>query len=96
MANFSIAGNTGGASGAGAQVQLVSDRGDIVQTVISDNNGIYSFATVSDARTYFLTATLAGSVYRVRKVVTLNGANVSDVNFQLFAANASNVNNPGF
>lgn len=96
MANFSIAGNTGGASGAGAQVQLVSDRGDIVQTVISDNNGIYSFAAVPDGRTYFLTAILAGSVYRFRKAVSVNGANVVDINFQVTAANASNVNTPGF
>lgn len=96
MATFSIAGNTGGATGAGALVQLTSDRGDIQATAISDNNGVYSIPSLPDQRTYYLTATLSGKVYRFVHAVSINGANAVDVNFQPTNANASNVNTPGF
>jgi hypothetical protein len=96
MATFSIAGNTGGATGAGATVELNSDRGDIQTSVIADNNGVYSIPNLPDQRTYFLIATLSGKVYRFQHAVSINGANVVDVNFNPTALNASNINTPGF
>jgi len=96
MATFSISGNTGGTSGAGAQVQYTTDRGDIHGLVISDANGIYSIAGLPDLRTYYLTATLSGKTYLFQHSVTLAGANVVDVNFNPTAQNASNINTPGF
>ena len=96
MATFSIAGNTGGTSGAGAMVELNSDRGDIQTSVIADGNGIYTIPNLPDQRTYYLFATLAGKTYRFAHAVALNGANAVDVNFQVTALNASNVNTPGF
>lgn len=96
MALFSIAGNTGGATGAGALVQCSSLQGDIVVSAIADNNGIYTIPNLQDQRTYVLTANLTGQVYRFKHSVSINGANAVDVNFQPTLANASNVNTPGF
>lgn len=91
MATFSIAGNTGGVAGALATVELNSDRGDIQVTVNADGSGVYSIPNLPDLRTYFLTATLSGKVYRFQHSVTLAGANVVDVNFNPVAVNSSNL-----
>ena len=48
MATFSIAGNTGGTTSAGAQVQYTTNWGDIHGLAISDANGIYSIAGLPD------------------------------------------------
>ena len=97
MATFSISGNVGGASGSGATVQLATDRGDIQQSAICDGSGNFTFSNLPDQRTYNLTAFPTGSnACRVGHSVTLNGANVSNVNFQISALNSSNTGAPGF
>jgi hypothetical protein len=96
MTTFSIAGNTGGTAGALATVELNSDRGDIQVSVNADGNGVYSIPNLPDQRTYYLIATLAGKTYRFLHSVSINGANVVDVNFNPTALNASNINTPGF
>jgi hypothetical protein len=94
MALFSISGNVGGASGSGATVQLLSDRADISQTVICDASGNFTFSNFPDQRTYNLISTPTGAnVCRKAYSVSLNGANVTGVNFQISALNSLN-NNP--
>jgi hypothetical protein len=98
--NFSgtaaISGNVGGTAGSGALVLLTSDRGDIVSLAICDASGNYTFSNLPDLRTYILSATISGSVCRVQHSVTLAGASVTNVNFQLSALNSSNTGPLGF
>jgi hypothetical protein len=105
MANFTISGNVGGTSGSGATVQLSSRRGtgvgtgyaaDIFQTAIADASGNFTF-TVPDLRSYVITVIPTGAnVCRVSHEVILNGANVSNVNFQISALNSDNRGPLGF
>jgi hypothetical protein len=91
MALFSISGNVGGASGSGAQVQLVSDRGDVQTSQICDASGNFTFSNLADLRTYTLRAFPTGAnVCRVAHSVMLVGGNVTGVNFQISALNSSN------
>jgi hypothetical protein len=97
MANFTITGNVGGATGSGATIELISDRGDINQTYICDASGNFTF-TVPDLRTYILIVISTGvatTTCRFSHSVTLAGANVSGVNFQIVNLNSSNNPAPG-
>lgn len=105
MANFTISGNVGGTAGSGFAIQLSSRRGsgagtgyaaDIFQTVIADASGNFTF-TVPDQRSYLLTVIPVGAfVCRVSHDVIINGANVSNVNFQINALNSDNRGPLGF
>lgn len=93
MALFSISGNVGGTSGSGATVQLISDRGDVNQTQVCDSSGNFTFSNLADLRTYTLIATPSDVTKdcRVNHSVSINGANVTGVNFQIVALNSSNL-----
>lgn len=94
MALFSISGNVGGATGSGAIVQLVSDRGDVNQSAVCDGSGNFTFSNLADQRTYnlaVLTTGVATTVCRVKQSVTLNGGNVTGVNFNIVNLNSSNL-----
>lgn len=91
MATYSISGNVGGTSGSGATVQLVSDRGDISKFYVCDVSGNFTFSGLADLRTYDLIAIPTGSnVCRVSHSVSINGADVTGVNFQISALNSNN------
>jgi len=97
MANFTISGNVGGASGSGAIIELISDRGDINQSYVCDASGNFTF-TVPDQRTYNLSVLTTGSASttcRYGHSVTLAGANVTGINFQIANLNSSNNPAPG-
>jgi hypothetical protein len=96
MANFTISGNVGGVAGAGTQVQLETQEGDIFQTFIADASGNFTF-TIPDLRTYVLTAIPTGTpTCRIRHQVIMNGGNISNVNFQISALNSDNRGPLGF
>jgi hypothetical protein len=92
MATQTISGNVGGVSGA--TINLQSLNGSVNQLAGTDSSGNYSF-TVPDLTSYILTAFLPGYSIRQRHEVFVNGASVSNINFQVFNLTDSS-NNPSF
>ena len=95
MATHIISGNIGGTAGSGAQVSLRSQDGVTNQSYIADASGNYTF-TVPDLTTYIIRATLANKSIRAVHQVAVSGADISNVNFQIFNLTDSNSASPGF
>jgi len=94
----------------GARILLVgtNQNGQLSLIAASDASGNYSFTGVPNGN-YTLTADMAyvplgqnpaspgiGYTYRANKSVQINGADVTNVNFNPTALNASNINSPTF
>ena len=79
---FSISGNTG--TGAGVTVNL---SGPSIASTTTDGSGNYSFSALANGATYVISPTNSAYVFTPsNRSVTLNGANVTGVNFTAGAA----------
>ncbi len=79
---FSISGNTG--TGAGVTVNL---SGPSSASTTTDGSGNYSFSALANGSTYVISPTNSAYVFTPsNQSVTLNGANVTGVNFTASAA----------